>query len=123
MKAWISNIDLNEQKFYELVVSEPKGGTGAQNKTFHGLLHEFVPYMSYIDWDEAREAVLMKYGKVKEGTINGITFRVCPSWAKATKDYRAKIINGLISEMLEAGVNGKIFDSLVSEWKALVGEL
>ena len=118
MKAWLGNIDLDPDKYYELNVTEPRGGSGKQNRTFHGLLTEFIPYMSYEDWDEARESVLMKYGPTKEGTINGLTFMVCPSWAKCKKDERGKIITGLIDEMLEAGVNGKIFDGLVAEWKS-----
>lgn len=120
MKAWVENISLDPDKYYELTVDDPKSGSNAQNGTFHGLLKEFLPYMSYESWDDARETILMQYGPTKEGTINGITYKVCPSWAKCKIAERARIIDGLISEMIEAGVNGPIFDRLVAEWKASV---
>ena len=118
MKSWVTNLTLDPTKYYELVVTDLKGGTQAQNKTFHGLLNEYQPYWSYVDWDEARESVLFNYGPTKEGSINGITFRVVPSWAKMKKDERIKVIDSLISEMLEAQCTGSIFASLVAEWKA-----
>ena len=118
MKSWVSNLALDPNTYYELSVTDLKGGTNAQNKTFHGLLNEYQPYWSYDSWDDARENILFNYGPTKEGTINGITYRVVPSWAKMKKDERIKVIDSLITEMLEAQCTGTIFDSLVSEWKA-----
>jgi hypothetical protein len=120
MGAWLKNIKLDPKKNYELVVSDIKRGTNRQNRTFHGLIQEYVAYSSHGDFDDTREFILMLYGPKKEIKHGENTYRIVPRWGKSSKDYRSRMINGLIAEMLAAGVNGQIFDSLVAEWKASV---
>ena len=109
-----------------------KIGSEEQNRAWHSLIKEYwlSGCSSYQSYEDMRDSLKLKVGGAKEyiyltdrqRTVKNLSeipqhakyIEIPKSWTDFTKDERAEMIDFTIKEMIEAGVNSKKFDEILS---------
>ena len=109
-----------------------KIGSEEQNRAWHSLIKEYwlSGCSSYQSYEDMRDSLKLKVGGAKEyiyltdrqRTVKNLSeipqhvkyIEIPKSWTDFTKDERAEMIDFTIKEMIEAGVNSRKFDEILS---------
>ena len=125
--ALVKLLDTAESKYGGYVTLElslpHKIGSEEQNRAWHSLIREYwlSGCSSYQSYEDMRDSLKLKVGGAKEyiyltdrqHTVRSLS-EIPKSWTDFTKDERAEMIDFTIREMIEAGVNSRKFDEILS---------
>ena len=98
--------------YVQVILKKPdKPATEAQNNVFHALLGLYFKsgLHSASGYDDLRATIKIRYGWVFDYDIEGEKYKVVVSWAKYTREWRIRAIDGLISEMEQSGILGSTY--------------
>jgi hypothetical protein len=134
--ALVKLLDTAKSKYGGYVTLElslpHKIGSEEQNRAWHSLIREYwlSGCSSYQSYEDMRDSLKLKVGGAKEyiyltdrqHTVKSLSdipknapyIEICKSWTDFTKDERAEMIDFTIKEMIEAGVNSRKFDEILS---------
>ncbi|MGI6176787.1 MAG: hypothetical protein ACOYJC_11680 [Christensenellales bacterium] len=134
--ALVKLLDTAKSKYGGYVTLElslpHKIGSEEQNRAWHSLIREYwlSGCSSYQSYEDMRDSLKLKVGGAKEyiyltdkqHTVKSLSeipqgaryIEIPKSWTDFTKDERSEMIDFTIKEMIEAGVNSRKFDEILS---------